>query len=87
MAASKSNDQIAWKEAKTRHIAVEAKKKLQEELKSALKAAKEYENSERAGPSKSKSKKGPALLKRAGKRNQIERELEEIDRLLSMINP
>jgi hypothetical protein len=86
VAAEKAKNQIAWKEAKTRQIAVEAHSRLQSRLMDALIAAEKYENLQQAGPSKSKSNKGPKLLKRAGKRNQIERDLKEIDRLLSMIN-
>jgi hypothetical protein len=84
LAADKSKNEIAWKEAKTRQIAVEAREKLQMKLQSSLKAAIKYNEMVRVGTSN--SKKGPKLKKKAEKRNQIEKELEEIDRLLSMVS-
>jgi hypothetical protein len=81
VAAEKGKNQVAWKEAKMRQIAVEAQKKLQEELKIALEAAQKLKT---GSPT---SKKSSSRRKKAGKRDQIESELKEIDQLLSMINP
>jgi hypothetical protein len=84
LVAEKLKKEIAWKEKKTRKIAVEARERLQTKLQTALKAARKYEAMVKAGTTN--SKKGPKAKKAADKRPQIEAELKEIDRLLSMIN-
>lgn len=84
LAAEKAINEMAWKEAMTRQIAIESQNRLQAELKSAVKATAKYEKMVRAGTAE--TSKLENLRERARKRDQIEIELKKIVRLLSMSN-